>query len=243
MQNNEIDLVDLIHELLGKWWLICIVALAGLVTAVGITKFAITPQYQSKAMLYVLTKTTSITSYADLQIGTVISRDFELIASSKPVLDMAIEDISRSDGIEFTRQEIKNMITITNEEDTRILVIKAVSDNPEHACLVANAVMEATAERMAEIMKSDQPTTVELAEVSKSPVSPSMTRNAMLGFLLGAVLVCGILVLRYVLNDNIKTEEDVQKYLGEATLVVIPYCKKPGNTRLKKNANQREKNN
>ena len=88
--------------------------------------------------------------------------------------------------------------------------------------MVANAMAEATAVRMAEITKKDPPTTVEMAEVAKSPISPSMTKNAALGFLLGAVLVCGVLVVQFLLNDNIKTEEDVEKYLGESTLVSIP---------------------
>ena len=224
----EIDLKELFYVLLKKWWLILLTALVGMALAIGITKFAITPRYQSQAMLYVLTKSTSITSVADLQIGTVISKDFEIIATSKPVLDAAIEDILRTDGIEFTRSEIKSMLTVTNEEDTRILVIQAVSDNPKHACLVANAVTEATANRMAEIMRTDMPTTVELAEVEKNPVSPSMTKNALLGFLAGALLVCGALAVIFLMNDNIKTEADVEKYLGETTLVIIPYAKNRG---------------
>lgn len=226
----EIDLIELFHVLLRKWWMIMLAALAGTALAAGITRFAITPQYQSQTMLYVLTKTTSITSVADLQIGTVISRDFEIIATSKPVLDAAIEDIARNEGITFSRREISSMINVTNEENTRILVITAVCDNPKHACLVANAVTEATAERMAEIMKSDQPTIVEAAEVSAVPVSPSMMKNVLIGFLAGTVLVCGILVVIFLMNDNIKTEDDVEKYLGETTLVMIPFIKNRGRT-------------
>ena len=224
----EIDLIDLARVLLRKWWLILIAALMGFAIAAGITKFAITPMYQSKAMLYVLTNTTSVTSVADLQIGSAITGDFEVIATSKPVIDKAIDMIKAEEGIKFTRSEIQGMLEVSSVEDTRILVIKATSEDAKHACYVANAVAEATAERMAEITKKDPPTTVEEAEVSKSPVSPSMTKNALIGFLLGAVLVCAVLVIRYMLNDNIKTEEDVTKYLGEVTLVSIPLIKEKG---------------
>ena len=225
----EIDLIDLARVLLKKWWLILITAFVGFAIAAGVTKFGITPMYQSKAMLYVLTNTTSVTSVADLQIGMAITGDFEVIATSKPVIDKAIETIKEEEGIKFTRSELQEMLTVSSIEDTRILVIEATGENAKHACWVANAVAEATAERMAEITKKDPPTTVEMAEVSKSPVSPSMTKNAMIGFLLGAVLVCAVLVIRYMLNDNIKTEEDVMKYLGEATLVSIPLIKEKGN--------------
>lgn len=224
-EEMEIDLIELMQVLLHRWWMILIVALAGFAIAVGYTKFAVTPMYESTAMLYVLPNTTSVTSVADLQIGSAITGDFAVIATSKPVIDKAIQAIKKEEGKKFTRSEIQGMISVENKEDTRILVLKAKSADPKDACMVANAMSEATAERMAEITKKDPPTTVEMAEVSKSPVSPSMTKNAVIGFMLGAVLVCGILVVRFLLNDNIKTEEDVEKYLGESTLVSIPYIK------------------
>ena len=243
MENDEmeIDLVELFRVLLKKWWLILLVALVGAAAAIGITKFAITPQYQSAASLYILTKTTTVTSVADLQIGTVISRDFEVIATSKPVLDAAIEEIRDKEGIEFTRADLLSMLTVTNKEDTRILEIKAVSDDPRYACLVANAVMDATAKRMSEIMKSDPPTTVERAEEAKMPFSPSVSKNAMLVFLAGAVLVCGILAVLFLMNDNIKTETDVEKYLDETTLAVIPFVKKRGKAKGEQAQPQRSK--
>lgn len=224
-EEMEIDLIELLHVLLRKWWMILIIALIGFAAAVGYTKFAVTPMYQSQAMLYVLPNTTSVTSVTDLQIGMAITGDFEVIATSKPVIDKAIQTIQVNEGIKFKRSDIQGMVAVENMEDTRILVIKATSANPEHACMVANAMAEATAVRMAEITKKDPPTTVEMAEIAKSPVSPSMTKNAALGFLLGAVLVCGVLVVQYLLNDNIKTEEDIEKYLGESTLVSIPLIK------------------
>ena len=225
----EIDLSELFHVLLKKWWMILSTALVGAIIAICITKFTVTPLYQSKAMLYILTKSTSVTSVADLQIGTVITKDFEIIATSKPVIDAAIEQLAREEGVVFTRGQIASMITITNQEDTRILTIEAVSPNPKHACIVANAITEKTASRMAEIMKSDPPTTVERAEVSTAPINSNVLRNGILGFLLGAVAVCGILLVQYMMNNNIRTEEDVEKYLNATTLAAIPIVKDKGN--------------
>ena len=46
--------------------------------------------------------------------------------------------------------------------------------------------------------------------------------------LLRNLSICGIILVQYLLNDNIKTAEDVEKYLGESTLVLIPYVKNKG---------------
>lgn len=233
----EIDLAELFRALLRKWWLIAITALLATAIAIGITKFAITPQYQSQAMIYILTKTTSVTSMVDLQIGEAITGDFEIIATSKPVIDAAIEEIKRTENVTFTRKDIKDMLTITNEDDTRILMIRATHENPEYACWVANAIADATSERMAEIMKSDPPTTVERAEVENVPVSPSLFKNAVIGFMLGAIAICGLLLVQFIMDDTIKTEDDIERYLGESTLVMIPnikYKKDKGAQRGKK---------
>ena len=221
----EIDLAELFRALLRKWWLIAVTALLATAIAIGITKFAITPKYQSQAMIYILTKTTSVTSMVDLQIGEAITGDFEIIATSKPVIDAAIEEIKRTENVTFTRKDIKEMLTITNEDDTRILMIRAIHENPEYACWVANAIADATSERMAEIMKSDPPTTVERAEVENVPVSPSLLKNAVIGFMLGAIAICGLLLVQFIMDDTIKTEDDIERYLGESTLVMIPDIK------------------
>lgn len=222
----EIDLLALFRTLLRKWWLIAICAVIGASIAIAVTVLLITPKYQSKAMLYILNKTTSVTSLADIQIGSELTKDFEVIAKSKPVIDGAIEKIQEEEGKTFTREDIYRMLTVGNESGTRILVISATSESPQDACIVANAVAEVTATEMGVIMKSDPPTNVERAEVSKKPVSPSLMKNTAMGFLLGALLVCAVLVMQFLMNDNIKTEEDIEKYLGLTTLVAIPYVKR-----------------
>lgn len=237
----EIDLGALLGALLKKWWLILAAAIAEAAAAVLVTALAIAPKYQSSSMLYILSKTTSVTSLADLQLGSELTADFEVIAKSKPVLDAAAEKIASEDGKEFTREEIDRMISVANQADTRILVITATSESPTDACLVANAVAEATAEQMAYIMKSDPPTTVEQAEVSENPVSPSVKKNGALGFLAGFVLLCAVLTVRFLMNDRIRTEEDVERYLGVPTLAAVP-AKKKGVRKKAKEVELRGKN-
>ena len=53
-----------------------------------------------------------------------------------------------------------------------------------------------------------------------------------MGFLAGALFVCAILVIQFLMNDNIQSEEDIEKYLGLTTLVAIPYVKKRDRKKL-----------
>ena len=220
-QNDVIDLKELFFVYLKKWWLLLIGAVAGAAIAFSVSSFLITPRYESTAMLYVLSKTTSVTSLADFQLGDALAGDFSVIAKSNPVIDQACEEITKQMGKTYTRDQILAMLSVNNQE-TRILEIKAVSTDPEEASVVANCVADATKEQMASITKSDPPTTVEDAEPAKQPISPSIVGNTEKGFLLGLVLILAILTMQTVMNDNIKTPEDVQNYLGLNTLVVVP---------------------
>lgn len=244
IQDDDIDInfLEMLHVLLKKWWIILIGGLAGAIAMMIITAYCITPMYQSQSMLYILSKSTSITSFADIQIGSAVSEDLVVIATSKPVIDGAIEKIKEEEGKEFTRADIKDMLEVSNVEDTRILKIIVTSENPEDACMVANAIAEVTASQMAEIMKSDAPTTVEKAEVEEIPISPSLVNNTILGGLVVAFLVCVVLIVRYMLNDNIKNEEQVTAYLGVPTLVTIPYISgKDREKEQEKTTNRRRK--
>ena len=84
---------------------------------------------------------------------------------------------------------------------------------------------DATADRVAEIMVTDRPTIVEEAIVAKNPSSPSLFRNVLMGGALGLILAAAILIVRHLMDDTIKTEEDVEKYLQLNTLAAFTYNK------------------
>lgn len=218
----EIDLQELFFVLLKNWLLIAISTVFIAVMSLGYTVFMVNPMYQSESMLYILTKTTSVTSLADLQLGSELTEDFAIIATSKPVIDGAISDVKNTYGITLTREQVVSIIEVSNNANTRILKITGTYTDPAIACYVTNAVTQETANQMAYIMQSDEPTTVEMAEINYNPVSPSKAKNTVIGAMLGFMLAAGFIVARYLLNNNIKTPDDIERHLGVNTLAVIP---------------------
>ena len=68
-------------------------------------------------------------------------------------------------------------------------------------------------------METEEPNLVEEAIPPTQKSSPSTAKNVMLGGLLGACLACGVLVVRYLMNDTFVTPDDVVKYLGVQPLL------------------------
>lgn len=65
-----------------------------------------------------------------------------------------------------------------------------------------------------------------------------MKKNAALGLLLGLFVSAGAFVVIAILDDTIKTEEDVEKYLGLSTLTSVPDRK---DYLMKRNMEKRKK--
>lgn len=224
----EIDLLEIFHALWRKAWLIVLSLIVGAVLAGAATKMFIVPQYTSSSMIYILTKTTSVTSLADIQMGTQLTVDFETLATSRPVIEAVIKDLD----LEATYDEVVEMITIENPADTRILKISVESPEPELSKNIADSMADATANRVAQVMSTDKPSVVEDAVIAENPSSPSLVKNVAIGGLLAGILVIAIIIIMLLLDDTIKTEEDIKKYLELNTLAMIPL--EEGETSVKK---------
>ena len=76
-QEIEIDLVALFHELV-KHWKALVASMVLLAAVFGLySKITFVPEYEASAEMYVLTKSTSITSLADIQVGSSLTNDYE----------------------------------------------------------------------------------------------------------------------------------------------------------------------
>lgn len=68
-----------------------------------------------------------------------------------------------------------------------------------------------------------------------------MTRAAMMGVLLGVVLSCGVICVMTIMDDTLKTEEDITKYLGISTLSSVPDRRDYINVKKSRHGKQEER--
>ncbi len=220
----EIDLIDLARHVLKFWPLIILGALIGALFMGG-RRYVQPYTYSSSSMLYVLSSTTSITQLTDLQMGSELSDDFVVMVKSNPVLDQAVKDVEKTTGKEITREEAYQATTVSHTDDTRILTITCKTEDAELSKALCDAITEVAAERVSEITQADSPTLVEGAEVAEKPNGRGVVSGMEKGGLLGAFAIVAFLSLIYLLNDKIRKSEDIENYLGEAVIGIIPYEK------------------
>lgn len=219
-ENDEIqiDLLELLEALRRRIWLILLALVLGGGVGVAYTKLVMTPIYSSTAMVYMLSKETTLTSLADLQIGSQLTNDYRVMVTSRPVLQEVIDNL----GLDTDYTGLRGQLSLDNPADTRILSITAADPDPARAKAIVDEVARVSSNYIADIMEMVPPKIIEDGVVPESPSSPSVRRNGAVCALLFGMAVCGVICLRVILNDTIRSEEDVQRYLGLTVLAAIP---------------------
>lgn len=215
----EIDLGALFFELLGHWKMIGVSAvLAGMIGLV-ISLFLITPKYESTSELYVLSKSTSITSLADIQMGTNLTNDYMVVVKGRPVLEQVINNL----GLDENYESLSEIISLNNPSDSRILQITVTDPDPNRAKMIADEIAQIASDFISVKMDQDPPTIISYGYADGEPVSPNILMNTAIGILLGAFLAMAVVVVTYLLNDTITNAEDVERKLGLNLLGTLPF--------------------
>jgi len=220
-EEREIDLLALFMALLHRWW---IIVLAGAICgAAGLcfAKFAIDPTYESTTSVYVVSKQgEGNLTYSDLQLGTQLTKDYVVLTKSRPVMERVIADL----GLNMTVDQLKGCLSVTTASDTRIMYITATHTDPVRAQLIADKTRDHASKHIIDVMKVEEVNVAEYANYPEKKAGPSVTKWTMMGGLLGAFAAAAVLAVLFLMNDKIKTPEDVETYLQVSTLGSIPYC-------------------
>ena len=220
MENEEIeiDLLQLWNAVRHRIWLVLLAGFIVADIAFAITKFLITPMYSSSATMLVVTKETTLSSLADLQLGSQLTNDYEILISSRPVLQETIEELD----LDTDYKHLRNTITISNPNDSRMLIISTLQADPELAKNVVDTLARISSDYIAEKMEVTAPKIIEEGEVPLVQSSPSLVRNTAIGGLLGILAAVFLICVAVILNDSIQTEDDIERYLQLPVLAVIP---------------------
>lgn len=236
----EINLLDIFYLLRSKLWLIIMFALLTASAAGLFSYYMMTPMYTSTTQLYIISRSSESTSLSDIQMGTQLTQDYMVLVKSRAVVNKVIENLD----LDLDYNEVAGAVKASNPSNTRILEINITYPDAFMAKKLADEFAKVSSEQIAKIMETDKPEIIDEGNLPKEPSSPNIKLNIVIGGILGAVLISGIIVILYVIDDTIKDSEDVEKYLGLNTLGLIPIegkvrKKKPKKKKLKKNLHKR----
>ena len=218
-QEDEIDLVELFYLLWGHMLQIIACVIVGGAAAFAYTYFMVTPLYQTASKMYVASATyNSVVDIYDMQLGSQLALDYQQLILSRSLM----EDVAEALELGIEPAGIASMVSVNNPEDTRIIEITVTCPDPQLAADLANEIAYQASVHLPRIMESPAPNIYEDALVPEQKTSPSYSRNTLLGAMALAVVYCGILVVRYLMDDSFTTPEEVNRCFGVQPLAVIP---------------------
>lgn len=223
----EIDLVGLFRYLVKKTWIVLGIAVILGVLGFTVSQFILPQEYVASSRVYVLNRSeTAGVASSDFALSNYMVSDYKALITGQNVTDFVIETLR----LDLSHEELSDKITVSAESNTRVLQISVTDTDAQLAADIANCVREAASEQIKSIMDVDAVNLIYEAKVPEEPSSPDVLKNTVLSAAAGGLLAVCFLSATFFLDDSIKTEEDVERYLGISTFGVIPYSAGLGRT-------------
>ena len=213
---NKEDIIDidpmLILKRVTKYiWIIITIGVIFSIAAYIWSTIMVVPKYKSSTKVYVLNNNINEKKLTtqDFQIGNYLLKDYKEIILSSKVLERVID----KNGIKMNLVVLRSKIEVKIPQDTRILTITVEDTDAKRAADIANSVRDEAFEEIKEITKEESVNILEKAQESKNPSSPDIRKNTIMAAAIGILLSLGIVVLKEVLDDRVKKQEDIEEGL------------------------------
>lgn len=224
MINQERDFEINIVEILWAFWkrLWCIVLVALILGGSGYfyAKATAKPTYNAGAMLIINNKPDGRDYLSSDLINTSkeLANTYTIIIKSRTVLDTVIKDLK----LDMNYETLANAVSVSTVEETPVLKINVNHSDRTTAVKITDKILEISPDVIVGAMDVGSVNVVETTTAPYYPSVPSATKPAIIWALIGAILVCFIIVLTIILDNTYKSERDITDDLGYPVLGVIP---------------------
>ncbi|HEM3266215.1 TPA: capsular biosynthesis protein CpsC [Streptococcus suis] len=218
----EIDVLFLLKIIWRKKFLILLTAVLTAGLAFVYSSFLVTPQYDSTTRIYVVSQNVEAgagLTNQELQAGTYLAKDYREIILSQDVLTQVATELN-------LKESLKEKISVSIPVDTRIVSISVRGADPNEAARIANSLRTFAVQKIVEVTKVSDVTTLEEAVPAEEPTTPNTKRNILLGLLAGGILATGLVLVMEVLDDRVKRPQDIEEVMGLTLLGIVPDSKK-----------------
>lgn len=216
---EEIDLLELFRAVLKYIRLIivlCIVFGAG--GFLG-TKCLIAPTYTASTSIYLtpqINDTGSLDYSSQMANGLLVTNVVNLLTQNN-----VMSEVAKDVGLE-NADAVKKFVNVTNKQDTQIVTVTATTTDPKLSKDIANGTVTTFIKTMQKNLNVRNIEIVDKAKLSYVPSGPNIKKNTMMATLVGGVIGVGYAVLKFLLDNRLRTKEEAEKYLGIPVFAEFP---------------------
>lgn len=208
---GEIDILEFLFVLRKNILLITIVVILITSIGIGVTRYVIPKKYNANTTLIIQTQTNNnAIDINDIRVSQQLSNTYTEIIKSKRVLKKVIENLYLNESV----NSLRKTISVNSVSDTEILNITVTSLEPETSYQTANMIANVFMEEVVEIMSIDNVQIIDEADLEETAVSPNLTLNVVISFILGLLISMVIIIIKHFLDNTVKSKRDLENMLG-----------------------------
>lgn len=217
-----------------------IILLSTIVFAVGgymCTEKFITPTYKATTQLVAKTTVTpeSDETLNDANYKLLMINTYKSLVTSYSILDDAQKELNKIQNINLNVDQIRQMITVTQEENSQIFSISVVSEKPEIAKIISEKVAEAFSAKVGELLgEGNSVSIISPARASTTPISPNLKLNTVMFALIGWLLATIGIFIWSMTNQILEKDDNFEETLGLINLGNVAEMKPIKNGKNKK---------
>ncbi|MBU3126881.1 polysaccharide biosynthesis tyrosine autokinase [Clostridium tagluense] len=217
-EENGIEFNDYLNIIRKKIVVILFIIICPTLIAGLLSFYVLKPVYEAKATVIVGKDSTDKITQSEVMMYQDLIKTYSEIGRSRVVAENAIKNLKSG----IVVKEFMLDLSITPKIGTQIIEISYKSKNPEIAAEGANALSQAFIEESQNLLPSGIAKIMDKALIPELPITPKKKFNISIGFIIGLILSLGLVLLINYLNNTIKSEEDVQRYLNLPMVGIIP---------------------
>ena len=222
--NGEMDLLRLFQTLLKRWWLLvlCVVICAG--AAFGYSKFVAVPVYMANGTLYIANdsnrsnRVNTEVNLSDLMLAQELTKTYiELLSSNS-----FFKAVAEASELPYTYKQLQAMTGLSAKNETEVIQISVACPNPEHACKIADTILDTSQYAISEIVNGGSVKIIDGAEMPERPYLPNTKRNTAVGVLLGLLVGAAIAITVEMLDNRVRGQESLEAHYDIPVLGCVP---------------------
>lgn len=220
---EELDLKELFTIFWERKAQIILIILVFAIIGVAYSYFLVEPDYKATTKL-VLTQNSenskdgSITQ-ADVTLNSKLVSTYGEIIKTDNILKTVVSNINNP---EITIEDIKENVTVKSVKDTELLEITVKNSNPNYAAQIANEIAKVFCERVVDIYSISNTYVLDRAEPSAIPYNINHIKDVMIFAFIGVIISVIYVLISNMLDNTVKTEQDIEKIGGLLVLTTIP---------------------
>lgn len=218
---EAISLQEILKIIRKRILLIISLVVISVGVSVGISFYLLSPLYQAQTQILVNQKSSLSDVYAWQSIDTDLRliNTYNVIITNTAILTPVIDKLN----LDVTPEELAKQISVSNENDSKVVNISVLDSNPKHAVEISNTISEVFKEKVPELMRVDNISILSKAKLSENPIpiKPNKILNIMIAVVIGLILGVSIAILLEILDTTIKNENDIEEHYGMPVIGVV----------------------